>query len=213
MKEHINNLQKSFELSSQQIEDAVNPLEVAALFEKEHVSYVLIGGHMLSFYTGTARATVDVDFIIGGADFSRAAKVIDKAYAQFKHNDRIYHVTYDSKKKGLKDPERIDLVKDGFPLFREVVQQYCHTLRSNNHTVKIPTIEAAIALKFAASISPNRGDENKPVDNADLLRLVRSRSSLNEVALSKLGDFVYRGGGKELISIVADIRAGKPVNL
>lgn len=59
MKEHIENLQKSFELSSQQIDDAVNPLEVAALFEREHVSYVLIGGHMLSFYTGTARATVD----------------------------------------------------------------------------------------------------------------------------------------------------------
>ncbi len=30
MKEHIKNLQKSYELSSQQVEDAVNPLEVAA---------------------------------------------------------------------------------------------------------------------------------------------------------------------------------------
>lgn len=73
MKEQIENLQKSFELSSQHIEDAVNPLEVAALFESNCVSYVLIGGHMLSYYTGTARATVDVDFIIGGADFERAS--------------------------------------------------------------------------------------------------------------------------------------------
>lgn len=213
MKEHIDNLQKSFELSSQQVEDAVNPLEVAAIFEKEDVSYVLIGGHMLSFYTGTARATVDVDFIIGGADFSRAAKAIDKAYTQFNHNDRIYHVTYDSKKSGLKDPERIDLVKDGFPLFREIVQRYCHTLRTNKHVVKVPTVEAAIALKFAASISPNRGDENKPVDNADLLRLVRSRQTLDNTSLTKLGDLVYQGGGKELCSIVEDIRAGKPVSL
>lgn len=213
MKEHIDNLQKSFELSSQQVEDAVNPLEVAALFEKELVSYVLIGGHMLSFYTGTARATVDVDFIIGGADFTRAAKAIDKAYSQFKHNDRIYHVTYDSKKSGIKDPERIDLVKDGFPLFREVVQRYCHTIRASKHTVKVPTVEAAIALKFAASISPNRGDENKPVDNADLLRLVRSRGNLDITALAKLGDLVYRGGGKELVSIVEDIRSGKSVSL
>lgn len=213
MKEHIDNLQKSFELSSQQVEDAVNPLEVAALFEKEQVSYVLIGGHMLSFYTGTARATVDVDFIIGGAHFTRAAKAIDKAFSQFKHNDRIYHVTYDSKKSGLKDPERIDLVRDGFPLFREVVQRYCHTIRASKHTVKVPTVEAAIALKFAASISPNRGDEKKPVDNADLLRLVRSRSNLDITALSKLGDLVYRGGGKELVSIVEDIRSGKAVSL
>ena len=213
MKENFNNLQKSYELSSQQVEDVVNPLEVAALFEKERVSYALIGGHMLSFYTGTTRATVDVGFIIGGADFSRAVKIIDKAYAQFKHNDRVYHVTYDSKTSDQIDPERIDLVKDGFPLFREVVHGYCHTLRASNHTVKVPIVEAAIALKFAASISPNRGDENKPVDNADLLRLVRSRPDLNETALSKLGDLVYQGGGKELVSIVNDIRDGKPVNL
>lgn len=213
MKEHIQNLQKSYELSSQQVEDAVNPLEVAALFEKERVSYVLIGGHMLSFYTGTARATVDVDFIIGGADFARAAKMIQDAYTQFKQHDRIYHVTYDSKTSGLKDAERIDLVKDGFPLFREVVQRYCLVIRAGSHTVKIPTVEAAIALKFAASISPNRGDENKSVDNADLLRLVRSASKLDDAALARLGDLVYRGGGKELVSIIADIRAGKAVSL
>ncbi len=213
MKERIENLQKSYELSSQQVDDAVNPLEVAALFEKERISYVLIGGHMLSFYTGTARATVDVDFIISGADFSRAAKIIDKAYTQFKHHDRVYHVTYDSKKSHRKDPERIDLVRDGFPLFREIVRKYCYTLRASKHTVKIPTVEAAIVLKFAASISPNRGDENKPVDNADLLRLIRSRSNLDTASLSKLGDLVYQGGGKELTSIVEDIRNGRPVNL
>lgn len=213
MKENIQNLQKSYELSSQQVDDAVNPLEVAALFEKERVSYVLIGGHMLSFYTGTARATVDVDFIIGEPDFSRAAKAINKAYTQFKQNDHIYHVTYDSKKSGEKDLERIDLVKDGFPLFREVVIKYCHTINAHKHTVKIPTIEAAIALKFAASISPNRGDENKPVDNADLLKLVRSRPDIKEDTLIKLGDLVYQGGGKELFSIVADIKAGKAVSL
>ncbi len=213
MKENIKNLQTSYELSSQQINDAVNPLEVAALFEREQVSYVLIGGHMLSFYTGTARATVDVDFIIGGSDFNRAVKAIEKAYAQFKHNDRVYHVTYDSKQTGQKDPERIDLVKDDFPLFRQVVTDYCHTILSGNHKVKIPTVEAAIALKFAASISPNRGDENKPIDNADLLRLVRSRNDLDETMLAKLGDLVYCGGGKELVAIVNDIKAGKRVRL
>ena len=173
MKNKIENLQKSFELSSQQTEDVVNPLEVAALFEDQKFSYVLIGGHMLSFYTGIARATVDVDFIIGNADFSRASKIINKSYQQFKETDRVYHVTYDTK-KNVVDPERIDLIKDVFPLFREVVKQYSITLREGKSTVKIPTIEAAIALKFAASISPNRGDENKPIDNADLLRLIKS---------------------------------------
>lgn len=213
MKEQIGNLQKSFELSNQQIDDAVNPLEVAALFESKKVSYVLIGGHMLAYYTGTARATVDVDFIISEVDFERASKTVQKAYAQFDHHDQTYHVTFDTRKPHFKDPERIDLIKDGFPLFRAVVQKYCVTLNEQKQVIKIPTIEAAIALKFAASISPNRGDENKPVDNADLFRLIRSTPELDEKALLDLGELIYHGGGNELVAIISDVRKGKTVSL
>jgi len=213
MKEQLENLQKSFELSRQQIDDAVNPLEVAALFENENVSYVLIGGHMLSYYTGTARATVDVDFIISNADFEHAVKTIHTTYTQFKHHDRTHHVTYDSKKPRANDPERIDLVKDGFPLFKAVVHEYCVTVRTKKHVIKIPTIEAAIALKFAASISPNRSDENKPIDNADLLKLIRSTPALNDKALVALGELIYHGGGNELVTIIYDIRKGKAISL
>ncbi len=213
MKEHIENLQKSFELSSQQVDDAVNPLEVAALFESKKVSYVLIGGHMLSYYTGTARATVDVDFIISGTDFERASQAIHEAYAQFQLHNRVYHVTYDTKKPHVKDSERIDLVKDGFPLFKSIVKKYCVTLRSKEQVVKIPTIEAAIALKFAASISPNRGDEKKPVDHADLLKLIRIKPKLDKKKLLALGELIYLGGGKELVAIIDDVRHGKAISL
>ena len=58
MKNSIDNLQKSYELSNQQVGDAVNPLKIAALFEQADVSYGLIGGHMLSFFTGMPRATI-----------------------------------------------------------------------------------------------------------------------------------------------------------
>lgn len=213
MKECVENLQKSYELSSQQISDAVNPLEVAALFEKEKVSYVLIGGHMLSYYTGAARATVDVDFIINDTHFLCAANLIKSAYSQLKYHDRIYHITFDSQQPDLADPERIDLIHDAFPLFREIVRTHSIIVSGNMHMVKIPTVEAAIALKFAASISPNRGDENKPIDNADLLKLVRSKALLDRDVLFKLGDLVYNGGGKELEAIVGDIQNGRSVSL
>lgn len=211
MKNKIENLRKSFELSSQQTEDVVNPLEVAALFEEQELSFVLIGGHMLSFYTGIARATVGVDFIISDADFAKASKTINQSYRQFRETDRVYHVTFDTK-KNVVDPERIDLIKDVFPLFREVVSQYSTRLREDIHSVKIPTIEAAIALKFAASISPNRGNEDKPIDNTDLLRLIKSTAKFDEKALFALGELIYTGGGKELISVVNDMKSGKSVN-
>lgn len=79
--------------------------------------------------------------------------------------------------------------------------------------VKVPTIEAAIALKFAASISPHRELENKPVDNADLMRLIRTRSKIDEKALLALGELVYRGGGRELVSVVNDVKQGKAISL
>ena len=212
MKNKIENLRKSFQLSSQQTEDVVNPLEVAALFEELELSYVLIGGHMLSFYTGIARATVGVDFIISDADFAKASKTINQSYQQFKETDRVDHVTFDTK-KNVVDPERIDLIKDVFPLFREVVSQYSTRLREDIHSVKIPTIEAAIALKFAASISPNRSDENKPINNADLLKLIKSTAKIDKKALMTLGELIYTGSGKELISVVNDMKSGKSVSL
>lgn len=56
MKEHIQNLQKSYELSSQQVEDAVNPLEVAALFEKGYPYSVIDANHQIRFWgTGESR--------------------------------------------------------------------------------------------------------------------------------------------------------------
>ena len=168
---------------------------------------------MLAYYTGTARATVDVDFIIGDADFERASEVIYKAYVQLKHRNRVSRGTYDTRKQHAKNPERIDLVKDDFPLFKAIVQRYCVIRRAKKQVVKIPTIEAAIALKFAASISPNRGDETQSIDNADLMRLIRIAPNLDEKALFALGELIYRGGGKELVAVVIDVRQGKTVSL
>ena len=113
---------------------------------------------------------------------------------------------YDTKNPHAKDSERIDLVKDGFPLFNTIVQKYCVSLKAKKQIVKIPTIEAAIALKFAASISPNRSDEDKSVDNADLMKLIRVTSKLDEEELRTLGELIYRGGGKELTAVVSDVK-------
>lgn len=214
MKEHVSNLTKSFELSSQQVGDAIDPLEVAAVFEKEKLSYVLIGGHLMSFYTGIARATVDVDFIVGGKDFQKATKLIKSHYDQLSENNKVHHVTYDSKSSKTIDRERIDLVKDTFSLFSAVVNRYSITLRAGKESIKVPTIEAAIALKFAACISPYRGDDDKPVDQSDLMKLIKSRSEKpDERKLKELGDLIYSGGGKELIVVVDDVIAGKRINL
>lgn len=101
--------------------------------------------------------------------------------------------------------ERIENVQKSYELSSQQVADAVNPLEV--------TVEAAIALKFSASISPNRGNENKPIENADLPILIRSTPNLDNRALSKLGDLVYSGGGKELVSVVEDVRNGKPMCL
>ncbi len=214
MKENIHSLKRSFELSSQQVGDAIDPLEIAAVFEKEKLAYVLIGGHLMGFYTGIARATVDVDFIVGGKDFLRATKLIKRHYAQLAENDKVQHITYDSKASKTIDKERIDLVKDTFPLFKAIVNCFSITLTASGESIKVPTIEAAIALKFAACISPYRSGDDKPVDQSDLMKLIKaSATKPNAKTLKELGDLIYPGGGKELIAVVDDVSEGRKTSL
>ncbi|MFA0813218.1 nucleotidyl transferase AbiEii/AbiGii toxin family protein [Microbulbifer epialgicus] len=166
---------------------------------------------MLSFYTGTARATVDVDFIIGGGHFDRAAKAVEANYSELRYNNKTFHVTYDTT-RNVKDPERIDLVHGTQPLFREVVSNHSVTIRDAGHVIKLPSYEAAMALKYGAIVSPNRGDKRN-IDAYDLERLAKARKTSDERTLSKLGNLVFPGGGDELVDAIADMRLGKPVRL
>jgi hypothetical protein len=61
-------------------------------------------------------------------------------------------------------------------------------IQSRGHRVSVPTVEAAIALKFAAAISPNRGDENRPQDRIDLLAIVKKNRELEMQDLAELGN-------------------------
>ncbi|MCF6317979.1 MAG: hypothetical protein L3J83_01695 [Proteobacteria bacterium] len=209
MNEQIENLYKSHQLSKQVIDNVINPLEIIELFEKNGLKYALIGGHMLAYYTNNPRATVDVDFIIAGGDFKKALKIISNHYSQLLRNDKTHHVTFDTIHGKNFDPERIDLIPDDFPLFKKVLK----SLSLTKLKIKIPDIEAAITLKFAASISPNRSESDKLIDQSDLIDLVNISHQLNENKLISLADSIYTGGGSELMQLISDIKKGEPISL
>ena len=125
--------------------------------------------------------------------------------------DRVYSVRFKSSRRSHLDAERIDLVKAGNPFFQRILDRYATPIQSKGQRVHVPTVEAAIALKFAAAISPNRGDESRPQDRIDLLAIVRKHTNLNQAVLAELGDLVYSGGGVELQTFVRDVQAGKNV--
>jgi predicted nucleotidyltransferase len=206
-----NSFEQSHRLSQQHAADAVSPYELTAILEAGGIKYVLIGGHVLGYLTGSPRATVDVDVIISSAHVAQAVKAIKARFPELTSEDLVYNVRFNSSRRGGGDAERIDLVRAGNPFFQRILDRYATAIQSKGQRVHVPTVEAAIALKFAAAISPNRGDESRPQDRIDLLAIVRKHTDLNQAVLAELGDLVYSGGGEELQTFVRDVQAGKNV--
>lgn len=209
-----NLLEKSHQLSRQAVGDAVSPQNVVLQLTNAGAKYVLIGGHMLSFYTGTPRATIDVDVIVSTAHVKKAVEAVSKAYPALAKQDLVYNVRFNSRAEGrTAEPERIDIVRSNTPLFERVIKQYTVPVNTGGQVVHLPTVESAIALKFTAAISPNRGDEKRPQDRADLMLIITRNRSLDQAVLKELGDLAYAGGGEELVTFVKAIHGGKPASL
>ncbi len=124
-------------------------------------------------------------------------------------NDKNHHITFDDRNDTSVNSERIDLIKDGFPLFKLVLKN----IQATKENIKIPVLEAAIVLKFAACISPNRPVEDKLVDQADLIQLIKSENKLNKIILSTLSETIYTGGSNELMQVIEDVLNNKTINL
>ncbi|MET0388169.1 MAG: hypothetical protein ABW321_19510 [Polyangiales bacterium] len=141
-------------------------------------------------------------------------RAIQEKYPELIVEDLVYNVRFNSARAaGRVGPERIDVVRDTAALFRRVLERYSVVIPSRTQPVRLPTTEAAVALKYAAVVSPNRGNESQPQDRVDLLALVTRHRKLKLEVLRELGDLVYPGGGKALEEACQAIWQGKRVSL
>jgi hypothetical protein len=77
----------------------------------------------------------------------------------------------------------------------------------------VPTLEMALACKFAPMISLTRMDEKKLIDAADFIDMVKRNADIDLEALEELGNVVYNGGGQEILELVRRVRAGEKLEL
>jgi hypothetical protein len=209
-----NSFERSHQLAQQHVEDAVSPHDLASVLTATGTQYVLIGGHAIGYFTGTPRATVDVDVIVSSPQVSRATKALQKKFPELTVEDLRYNVRFNSaRSEGRVGKERIDLVSDNVPLFNRILRLHTVAVPVRGQVIRLPTVEAAVALKFAAVVSPNRGDDSQPQDRTDLRAILIKNRNLNLAVLSELGDLVYPGGGRELTDACAAIWEGKPVSM
>jgi predicted RNase H-like nuclease len=81
-------------------------------------------------------------------------------------------------------------------------------------THDVPTLELALAAKFAAMVSRMREIPKKLSDASDFAQMVRrNQHEIDFDRLRNLGDAVYPGGGDEIVRFVDDIKAGRMLRL
>lgn len=184
---------------------SLSPSDVAGVLSRAKVRYVLVGAHAINMYTGRPRATQDVDVVSDAP--AKARRAIEAAYPLLSVED---HPVVRFTEAG---EEVLDIIKAGSgKVFRRVLR-LVRTVEVQGQAVVVPTLEAALALKFNSMISPTRQPDDRMQDAVDFSRAAKADAALDEALLRELGELVYAGGGAGLLKLIEDSRAGRPLEL
>ncbi len=183
------------------------PDEIIPILKAANIEFVLAGAHGVGGWLAETRATQDVDFIIRLQDARKAVEAVNSKMPQLeveKHPDVIR----------FKNAEQyvLDFILTRNPLFRRVFKEYCEIFL-HGRKIRIPKLECALAMKFAAMTGHYRNLRKKYMDISDFISLVEANKKIDLSLLAELGELHYEGGGKEVVQYVADARAGRKLEI
>jgi len=180
------------------------------------VPFVLTGAHGISSWTGRPRATKDVDILVkAGRNYARAVSALQKLYPQLQarrfagitafyvpgETESVIDVTY---------PHRPD---------NEATLRTAIWIKKDAETYRIPTLEAALANKYGATLTSRRDPGRRAQDAVDFYTMVKhsldkGRKPIDLRKLAALGEKVWPGGGgREILSLVDQVKIGGVPNL
>jgi hypothetical protein len=206
---HDDGLTTSTAISRYLVENFIAPQDVIAVLNGACVNFMLVGAYGLVGWTQTPRATQDVDVLVGVRGYKKAIKALRAAFPDLEVEDEevVTRFRHPDNKKVI-----IDVIKPSQPLYREGLK---HTVivRSGGQSYKVPSLEMALAMKFAPMISLTRDDAKKYMDAHDFIQIVRANPAIDADKLAQLGELIYPGGGQEILEKVRQVRAGEKLDL
>jgi predicted nucleotidyltransferase len=205
---HVRALRVSTELSAYYVEKIVTPLEVIGVLNRQKISFVLVGAHAVGGWTRMPRATSDVDLVVAERQIKKATRALLAEFPQLEARDEEVVVRLQDR---ASHEVLIDLIKPR-SIYRASFK-YTHAVSQGGQDYRIPSLEMALATKFAAMVSPNRQDDRKHQDAADFIRIVRENADVDFDTLTQLGELIYGGAGAELCEMVQKVRAGEKLVL
>jgi hypothetical protein len=205
---HSQSISKASTLTGFQVMNAIAPLDVITVLNREKISFVLVGAYGLAGWTQKPRATEDVDVIVAGRQHKKAVRALLAAFPDLDADEQEVVTRFRHRNTRT---VAIDVMKPN-QLYRAAFK---HTVRvkMGHQRYRIPSLEMALAMKFAPMISLTRQDPDKLQDAADFSRIVLANPDIDLKALSALAELVYSGGGREIVELVRRVRAGERLQL
>ena len=180
------------------------------------IPFVLTGAHGISGWTGRPRATHDVDILVkSGSPYTRAVRVIRDLYPQLEER-RFAGLT-----AFFPPGEKQSVIEVIYP-YRPDNAEALRTavwVEERNQKYRIPSLEAALANKYGAMLTPTRDPGKRGMDAVDFYNMVKhsldeGRQPIDLAVLEELGEMVWPGGGgKEILRLAEEVKAGKMPNL
>jgi hypothetical protein len=224
--DHNDAVQESFFLQKQyrsrwSHKVAASPVDLNQILRtliKRKVPFVLTGTHGIGGWTGVPRDTHDVDILVkGGRNQARAVKAIRELYPKLEVLD-FAGVT------GFFIPgEKRSVIDVTYPHRADIEETLAHPVWTEDKALglryRIPDLEPALANKYGAMLTPTRESRKRRQDILDFEAMVvhstdPGQKTIDLERLSWLGEKVWPGGGgAEILRLVEQVKAGKPVTL
>lgn len=190
----------------------VNLDELLRALRAKKVPFVLTGAHGIAAWTGRPRSTHDVDILVkGGRNHARAVKAVRELYPGLEVRQFTGLVAF------FVPGEKLSVVDVTYP-HRADIEETLRTatwIEDRGQRYRVPTLEAALANKYGAMLTPTRDTGKRLNDAADFYQMVRhsmdeGRQPIDLGVLSALGDKVWPGGGgREILRLVEQAKAGQ----
>jgi hypothetical protein len=206
---HSYSLAKSTALSSYYMPELITPVQVIRVLNDARIRFVLVGAHGLGGWMRKPRATEDVDVIVAARSVRKAVRELLAAFPQLEAIDHeVVTRLHDRQTQDV----AIDVMKPNQHLMQAVLTN-THDAELEGHSYRIPSLEMALALKFAPMISLTRANAKKHQDAHDFMTMIEANADIDLAKLAELGDLVYNGGGAEVVKFVGQVRRGEQLVL
>lgn len=205
---HATSMARASALTSFQVMDPIAPLDVITILNRNEIRFILVGAYGLVGWTKKPRATEDVDVVVAARQHKKAVRVLAEHFPHLQADEQeVVTRMRDRETRSV----AIDVIRPQ-ALYREAFKHVAW-VEEGKVRYRIPSLEMALAMKFAPMISLTREDAKKYMDAHDFILIVQANPEIDLDQLAVLGEIVYPGGGKEIVEKVEAVRAGKKLQL